>query len=76
MFLVVWGLSVVERTRQQQRAEALVRQRMMDIYGLVNGYIDHIPPVLFHYDITFGQRRDQIEDFNSRVSTFSLVQSQ
>ena len=41
---------------------------MMDIYALVNGYIDHIPPVLFHYDITFGPKRDMAEDFNTRVS--------
>ncbi|EWM26011.1 Autophagy-related protein 1010 family protein [Nannochloropsis gaditana] len=41
----------VEQQRAQARTEALLRSRLQDIYTLVNGSIDHIPPVSYLFQV-------------------------
>jgi hypothetical protein len=43
--------AVVERSRVQERCESLVRQRLMDIFSLINGSMDHIPPVTYQFEV-------------------------
>lgn len=60
---------VVEQQRVQARTEALLRSRLMDVFTLVNGSIDNIPPVSYLFEISHGaaSRRDRAQDLTTKI---------
>lgn len=43
--------AAVERRRLQERAEALVRARLGEVFQLANASVDHLPPSMYHFEV-------------------------
>ncbi len=41
----------MERRRLQERAEALVRARLGEVFQLANASVDHIPPSVYSVEV-------------------------
>jgi len=70
--------SVMERQRIQDTAEGMLRSVLMSVYesarsgaggdgGGAGDNLDHIPPVMYEFDIRCSKRADDRENFASRV---------
>lgn len=65
--------SVIERQRIQDTAESMLRTSLMKIFEIAAGPLDHVPPVLYEFEITTTKRADEREDVYSRVSTMPPI---
>uniref|UniRef100_A0A7S1ZEN7 Autophagy-related protein 101 n=1 Tax=Trieres chinensis TaxID=1514140 RepID=A0A7S1ZEN7_TRICV len=67
--------SVIERQRIQDTAEGMLKSAMLKIFELAGGSIDHIPPVMYEFEISCTKRADDRENVYSRVANMpSLIQ--
>jgi hypothetical protein len=53
-FRRVHPVEAVERRRLQERAAALVRARLGEVFQLANASVDHIPPSVYHFEVIEG----------------------
>ena len=65
--------SVIERQRMQDTAERLLKSALLKVFEITGGDIDHVPPVMFEFDISCSKRADDRENFTSRVSNMPAL---
>uniref|UniRef100_A0A7S1VJB8 Autophagy-related protein 101 n=1 Tax=Grammatophora oceanica TaxID=210454 RepID=A0A7S1VJB8_9STRA len=73
------SMALLERQRLQDTAETMLRAVLMRIIELVGGPIDHVPPVMYEFEISCSSSNtsegDRREHVYSRVSNMpSLIQ--
>mmetsp|Transcript_32943 Transcript_32943/g.75860 ORF Transcript_32943/g.75860 Transcript_32943/m.75860 type:complete len:277 (-) Transcript_32943:227-1057(-) len=61
--------SVIERQRIQDTAEGMLRAVLMKIFECVGDSIDHVPPVMYEFDVACSKRADdRSENIYTRVA--------
>ena len=65
--------SVIERQRMQDTAERLLKSALLKVFEITGGDIDHVPPVMFEFDISCSKRADDRENFTSRVANMPAL---
>lgn len=60
--------AVIERQRIQDTAEGMLRSALAKIFEIVGGPIDHVPPVMYEFEIHCSKRVDDRENMYSRVT--------
>ena len=60
--------AVIERQRIQDTAEAMLRSVLVKIYDLAGSSIDHVPPVMYEFEINASKKVDDRETVYSRVT--------
>lgn len=60
--------SVIERQRIQDTAEAMLKSAILKIFEFSGADIDHIPPVMYEFEINCSKRVDDRENVYSRVA--------
>ncbi|KAI2498619.1 Autophagy-related protein [Fragilaria crotonensis] len=66
--------AVIERQRLQDTAEGMLRAVLMQIFEIAGGDIQHIPPVMYEFDILSTKRVDERENVYARVANMpSLI---
>ena len=50
------GASALERRRLRAAGEALLQGRLHAIFEMVNAEVDHVPPVMYEYEIVASAR--------------------
>ena len=60
--------AVIERQRIQDTAEAMLRSVLFKIYELAGSSIDHVPPVMYEFEISTSKKVDDRETVYSRVT--------
>lgn len=59
--------SVIERQRIQDTAEGMLKAVMLKIFDYAGSEIDHIPPVMYDFEIGMTKKADDREEVYSRV---------
>ena len=66
--------AVIERQRIQDTAEGMLRSVMVKIFEIAGGAIDHVPPVMYEFEISCTKKADDRENVYSRVANMpSLI---
>ncbi|KAL7578226.1 hypothetical protein ACA910_012649 [Epithemia clementina (nom. ined.)] len=65
--------SVIERQRIQDTAEGMLRTALMKVFEIAGGPLDHVPPVLYEFEIASAKRSDERENVYSRVTTMPPI---
>ena len=66
--------AVIERQRLQDTAEGMLRAVLMQIFDIAGGDIQHIPPVMYEFEILSTKRVDERENVYARVANMpSLI---
>eukprot|EP00934_Nitzschia_sp_Nitz4_P003491 Nitzschia sp. Nitz4//scaffold114_size70088//23058//24071//NITZ4_005974-RA/size70088-augustus-gene-0.3-mRNA-1//1//CDS//3329533414//3481//frame0 len=66
--------AVMERQRIQDTAEEMLRSVLNKIFDLAGSSTDHVPPVMYEFDIQSSKKVDDRENVYSRVSNMpSLI---
>ena len=60
--------AVIERQRIQDTAEGMLRSVMVKIFEIAGGAIDHVPPVMYEFEISCTKKADDRENVYSRVA--------
>lgn len=60
--------SVIERQRIQDTAEGMLRSVLLKIFEISGGDMDHVPPVMYEFEIYCTKRMDDRENVYSRVT--------
>jgi len=60
--------SVIERQRIQDTAEGMLRSVLVKAYEIAGASIDHVPPVLYEFEISCSKKVDDRENVYSRVT--------
>lgn len=60
--------SVIERQRIQDTAEAMLKSAILKIFEFSGTDMDHIPPVMYEFEISCSKRVDDRENVYSRVA--------
>mmetsp|Transcript_9693 Transcript_9693/g.12627 ORF Transcript_9693/g.12627 Transcript_9693/m.12627 type:complete len:220 (-) Transcript_9693:66-725(-) len=68
--------AVIERQRIQDTAEVMLRAVIQKVFEISGGAIDHVPPVMYEFEINSTKRADERENVYSRVANMpSLLSS-
>lgn len=66
--------AVIERQRIQDTAEGMLRSVLVKIFEIAGGSIDHVPPVMYEFEINSSKKVDDRENVYSRVANMpSLI---
>jgi len=66
--------AVIERQRIHDTAEGMLRTVMMKVFEVAGGSIDHVPPVMYEFEINCTKKIDDRENVYSRVANMpSLI---
>ncbi|KAG7349446.1 autophagy-related protein [Nitzschia inconspicua] len=60
--------AVIERQRIQDTAEGMLRSVLTKIYEIAGSSIDHVPPVMYEFEISCSKKVDDRENVYSRVT--------
>lgn len=60
--------SVIERQRIQDTAEGMLRSVLVKAYEIAGASTDHVPPVLYEFEISCSKKVDDRENVYSRVT--------
>lgn len=60
--------AVIERQRIQHTAEAMLRSVLVKVYEIAGASIDHVPPVMYEFEISSSKKVDDRETVYSRVT--------
>lgn len=60
--------AVIERQRIQDTAEGMLRTALLQVFEIASGSIDHVPPVMYEFDISASKRHDDRENLYTRVA--------
>ena len=61
--------SVIERQRMQEMAEGMLREAMLKVFEISGRDIDHIPPVMYEFEMDSVKR----VDVDDRENVYSRV---
>jgi hypothetical protein len=66
--------AVIERQRLQDTAEGMLRSVLIKVFEIAGGDIQHIPPVMYEFEIFSSKRVDERENVYARVANMpSLI---
>lgn len=66
--------SVIERQRIQDTAEGMLSITLMKVFELAGSETDHVPPVMYDFEISNAKKADDRDEVYSRVSNLpSLI---
>jgi hypothetical protein len=66
--------AVIERQRIQDTAEGMLRSVLLKIFEIAGGAIDHVPPIMYEFEINCSKKVDDRENVYSRVANMpSLI---
>ena len=65
--------AVIERQRLQDTAEGMLRSALYKIFEIGGGSIDHIPPVMYEFDISCSKQVDDRENVYARVANMPPI---
>lgn len=65
--------SVIERQRIQDTAEGMLRSALVKVFETTGGSIDHVPPVMYEFEISCSKRADDRENVYSRVTNMPPI---
>ena len=66
--------AVIERQRLQDTAEGMLRSVLVKVFEIAGGDIQHIPPVMYEFEIFSSKRVDERENVYARVANMpSLI---
>jgi autophagy-related protein 101 len=65
--------AVIERQRIQDTAEGMLRSVLFKIFEISGGAIEHLPPVMYEFEIHCAKRADDRENVYSRVSNMPAL---
>jgi len=54
-------------------AESMLRSVLNKIFEIVGGPIDHVPPVMYEFEISSSKRPDDRETMHSRVTSMPPI---
>lgn len=57
----------------QDTAEGMLRGVLMNIFEIAGGPIDHVPPVMYEFEISCTKKADDREHFNTRVANMPTL---
>ena len=57
----------------QDTAEGMLRRVLMKIFEIAGGPLDHVPPVLYEFEIASAKRADERENVYSRVAAMPPI---
>mmetsp|Transcript_12783 Transcript_12783/g.20579 ORF Transcript_12783/g.20579 Transcript_12783/m.20579 type:complete len:212 (+) Transcript_12783:143-778(+) len=60
--------AVIERQRIQDTAEGMLRSVLVKIFEIAGTSIDHVPPVMYEFEISCSKKVDDRENYISRVT--------
>ena len=65
--------SVIERQRIQDTAEGMLKSVLLKVFDLAGENIDHIPPVMYDFEIINSKRADDRDEVYSRVTNLPAL---
>ena len=66
--------AVIERQRIQDTAQGMLTSVLLKTFEIAGGPIDHVPPVIYEFEINCAKRADDRENVYSRVANMpSLI---
>ena len=65
--------AVIERQRVQDTAEGMLRTVLLKVFDVAGESLDHIPPVMYEFEITSTRQADDRENMYSRVATMPPI---
>jgi len=60
--------AMIERQRIQDTAEGMLRSVLVKAYEIAGASIDHVPPVMYEFEISCSKKVDDRENVYSRVT--------
>mmetsp|Transcript_4964 Transcript_4964/g.11018 ORF Transcript_4964/g.11018 Transcript_4964/m.11018 type:complete len:252 (-) Transcript_4964:365-1120(-) len=65
--------SVIERQRIQDTAEGMLKAVLLKVFELAGSEIDHIPPVMYDFEISNAKKADDRDEVYSRVTNLPAL---
>jgi len=65
--------SVIERQRIQDTAEGMLKAVLLKVFELAGSETDHIPPVMYDFEISNAKKADDRDEVYSRVSNLPAL---
>mmetsp|Transcript_7495 Transcript_7495/g.13197 ORF Transcript_7495/g.13197 Transcript_7495/m.13197 type:complete len:237 (+) Transcript_7495:67-777(+) len=65
--------SVIERQRIQDTAEGMLKAVLLKVFELAGSETDHIPPVMYDFEISSAKKADDRDEVYSRVSNLPAL---
>ena len=65
--------SVIERQRIQDTSEGMLKAVLLKVFELAGSETDHIPPVMYDFEINTAKRADDRDEVYSRVSNLPAL---
>ncbi|KAL7549666.1 hypothetical protein ACHAWF_012933 [Thalassiosira exigua] len=65
--------SVIERQRIQDTAEGMLKAVLLNVFELAGSETDHIPPVMYDFEISNAKKPDDRDEVYSRVSNLPAL---
>jgi len=65
--------SIIERQRIQDTAEGMLKAVLLKVFDLAGSEIDHIPPVMYDFEIINSKRADDRDEIYSRVANLPAL---
>lgn len=65
--------SVIERQRIQDTAEGMLKAVLLKVFELAGSDTDHIPPVMYDFEISNAKKADDRDEVYSRVSNLPAL---
>lgn len=70
---MMYSLILTSRFVDQEIAEGMLRSVLSKIFEITGGPIDHLPPVMYEFDISCSKRADDRENVYSRVANMPPI---
>ena len=58
---------------KQDTAEGMLRSVLVKVFEIAGGSIDHIPPVMYEFEINCSNKKDDRENVYSRVTNMPAL---
>lgn len=65
--------AVIERQRIQDTAERMLRAVLAKVFEIAGGSIEHVPPVMYEFEIHSAKRADDRENVYARVTNMPPI---
>jgi hypothetical protein len=65
--------AIAHRSTGQNTAESMLRGALKSVFEIAGGPIDHVPPVMYEFEINCTKRPDDRENMMARVSNLPPI---